>query len=63
MYCPNTLQPCVDDFCRGSNTCFDTGEAMLSPCPGCKNLISWEDQGDCTCDPDEEPYDEGDDER
>lgn len=52
MYCPKDLKPCCDSLCRGSLTCFDTGEAMLDLCPGgCGMLVSAEDRSDCQCEP------------
>ena len=51
MLCPKDFQPCIDDLCRGSNRCFDTGEALYEECHGCKQLVSSEDHEACICEP------------
>jgi len=49
--CPNDLRPCCDDLCRGGG-CLITGEELYYHCPGCKRLVSDEDQESCTCEDD-----------
>lgn len=49
MYCPKDMQPCIDDLCYGSGCIQMDGAPLYENCMGCGQLISDEDDWNCTC--------------
>ena len=60
MICPIDGKCCIDDLCRSSLRCFETGEPMLKECSGCGQLIACDgsDNELCLCYLEYEDYDE-----
>lgn len=46
-HCPKDMTPCPDDACRGTNSCLETGEALLERCPRCGQLF--DEHSSCAC--------------
>lgn len=59
-HCPVSHQICVDDFCRGSFQCVESGESMLERCGHCKELMHPFSLEGCECDPDGDEQAESD---
>lgn len=62
MICPATRKGCCDDLCYGGGCLRMHGESMLIRCDGCGHLVAADgsDNEECTCEPDDGTWWEGD---